>query len=212
MKGSYSARRYTMKRHIETRWIIVCLSLAPLVFVAATGCVNRTVLHGNGVIHYLSTSSPNLNGNIQQQHNSSGQQAGNSTKPAKLVVWFVKPQRAGLVLTPVLRPDVSQISISTAVSELLAGPTPQEAGNGFTSEIPKGILLLKVDEQGNTVDLNLSRRFASGGGTSSFTTRLAQLSKTVAGVAGGRKVYLDIEGKRLNETTGDGIEVRQPIN
>jgi len=46
-------------------------------------------------------------------------------------------------------------------------------------------------------EIDLSKRFASGGGEASMETRLEQLKRTVISVVGNRKVFLNVEGKRL---------------
>ena len=97
------------------------------------------------------------------------------------------------------------------ISELLYGPTQQEAQAGLGSEIPRGTVLIGVTKDDGRIELNLSRRFATGG-EDSIATRLEQLRRTVAGAAGNRKVFLDVEGKRLTEAGGEGLEVKQPIN
>ena len=81
------------------------------------------------------------------------------------------------------------------------------------SEIPKGTVLIGVatDADGNIV-IDLSQRFVTGGGISSFEARMEQLRQTADLAAGGRKVFLNVEGQRLVQATGEGIEVKQPIN
>lgn len=109
-----------------------------------------------------------------------------------------------------------------ALSQLMKGPSGDEAGSGIASEIPRGTVLIAVanvsarpgansGEKGGLV-LDLSKHFVSGGGMESFETRLEQLKRTVNDVAGGEPVYLNVEGQRLTQTPGDGIEVPQPIN
>ncbi len=127
-------------------------------------------------------------------------------------IWFVKTESNELKLVPVTRQVAFRDKISYAVSELLSGPSQAERQNGLSSEIPKATILLDVKHKGHIVELNLSRRFALGGGIVSMETRLDQLSKTVASCAGEDKVYLSVEGQRLYMTSGDGIEVKQPLN
>lgn len=100
--------------------------------------------------------------------------------------------------------------IKDAVSQLLQGPTKEEADSGLKSEVPAGTVLIGVEKKGNSVELNLSKRFASGG-VDSIQTRLDQLTATVKDAAGPTKVYLDVEGQRLL-TAGEGLEVKQPLN
>jgi spore germination protein GerM len=164
----------------------IVLSVGVLLLSACTG---RTILHGT-----RATSSHH------PQHNN------------KIVVWFVKPANNGDPrLVSVARVVNSSDRLQAAVQELLEGPSAHEEHDGLGSEIPRGTILLDLKRSGKNVELNLSRRFASGGGTSSFETRLEQLRRTVA-TAAETPVYLNIEGKRLNIAEGEGIEIPQPIN
>jgi spore germination protein GerM len=129
-----------------------------------------------------------------------------------LKVWFVKPDAAGSRLASVDRKAGQGDRLQQAVQELLEGPDNAEEHSGLGSEIPRGTILLGVKRKGNDVELNLSRRFASSGGSTSFLTRLDQLKKTISEPAGSSNVYLSVEGRRLNVEEGEGIEIRQPIN
>lgn len=126
-------------------------------------------------------------------------------------IWLVKSNRTDMVLVPVQR-KLGAGSVNTAVRALLDGPSEDESRNGYGSEIPRGTVLLDVTESDKQIEINLSKRFATGGGTTSIETRLQQLSQTVKPIAGEKPVYLNIEHKRLVMTPGEGIEVKQPIN
>ena len=174
--------------NFRTLGVISCISTFLL-----SSCTNRTVLHGLG-------SSKRVNASI-----------ANFNKEPGTPIWFTKEQNKQLQLIPVKRKLVGKDVIQSSVQELLEGPTTAESKSGITTEIPKGTILIGVTKQGNDFDVDLSHRFTTGGGTESFNTRLAQLTKTVSEVAGKHKVYLEIEGKRL-EFAGEGLEVKQPIN
>lgn len=137
-------------------------------------------------------------------------EARNVAAKKETVIWLVKSNQTDMVLVPV--PRQSANSVNTAVKALLDGPTAEEARKGFGSEIPRGTILLDVLENEQKIEINLSRRFASGGGTSSIETRLQQLSKTIRPLAGEKPVYLNVESRRLSMTPGEGVEVKQPIN
>jgi spore germination protein GerM len=126
-------------------------------------------------------------------------------------VWFLKEKGGRLRLVSVTRNVAGGDTVRGCISELLYGPTRQEAKSGLASEIPRGTVLIGVTQHDGELVLNLSRRFAAGG-DDSIATRLQQLRRTVTGAAGDRKVFLDVEGKRLTEAGGEGLEVRQPIN
>jgi spore germination protein GerM len=157
---------------------------------AITGCTNRTLLTG--------MERPGA--------------VGKPVVTPQVQVWFCKARGDNLDFVAASRRNESGDKLEYSVKELLAGPTTEEQQIGYTSEIPRGTILLGVKNLGDgSVDLNLSKRFASGGGSDSFETRIDQLSRTVAAAAGSRKVYLSVEGQRIT-TTGEGLEIKQPIN
>ncbi len=135
-----------------------------------------------------------------------------STAPVR--VWFVQPAGSKLNLVAVDRTHFRGCDrLEEAVSELLAGPSSKERDSeNLGSEIPAGTILLGVNRGERNVELDLSARFASGGGSTSMSMRLEQLTRTVAEAAGSDKVYLLVEGKRLEATSGEGLEVKQPLN
>jgi spore germination protein GerM len=132
------------------------------------------------------------------------------TARSKGRVWFVREKNGNLEPAAVDRKVNEREPIRDSVSQLLLGPTKEEAESGLKSEVPVGTVLIGVDKKGDSVELNLSKRFASGG-VDSIQARLDQLTKTVQEAAGPTKVYLDVEGQRLL-TAGEGLEVKQPLN
>jgi spore germination protein GerM len=169
--------------HMKNKCIILILGMVPILLLS--GCLSRTILHGH--------QRP-------------------ATVSKKTTIWFVKPSGEGLQLVSVVRPVYGD-RFEYAIKELLSGPTEQESKQGLGSEIPRGTILLGITRKGEkNIELNLSRRFASNGGTTSFETRMMQLSKTAGEAAGKADVYLSVEGQRLNISEGEGIEIHQPIN
>lgn len=166
----------------NSKWALLVVSC-----ILISACSGRTILHGT----------------------KTSQAPGPKTK--KIAVWFVKPTDGESKLVSVNRQFLGKDPLSLAVEALLEGPTAHEENAGLGTEIPRGTILIGVTHSPTSIELNLSRRFASGGGTSSFETRIEQLRRTVASAAD-TPVYLNVEGKRLNISEGEGIEIRQPIN
>lgn len=129
----------------------------------------------------------------------------------QLSVWFVKSNGANIRLAAVSRPKSEENELTSAVESLMKGPDGLEVENGIGTEIPKGTILLGIKSEGDSIELNLSRRFASGGGPTSIKTRLDQLAKTVKAIAGDKKIFVNVEGERLTATNADGLEINQPI-
>lgn len=167
--------------------------LAVSVFLLG-GCNGRRILHGGKGRHLPSIT------------------VRTPKAPDKFNVWFVKSQPSGLIFVSVVRKTGHGDRLKQAVEELLDGPSAVEEHSGLGTEIPRGTILIGVKRHENDVELNLSRRFATGGGSTSFLTRLDQLKKTVTEPAGANNVYLSVEGHRLNVEEGEGIEIHQPIN
>lgn len=151
--------------------------------LALSSCTSRTVLTGEGT---------GFDGRVK--------------------VWFVKQADEELRLVPAWRAAAPRDRLENAVQELLKGPTDEELSSGLGSEIPRGTILLGIVPHGGDVDLNLSQRFASGGGARSLETRIEQLRHTVADAAGQKKVYLSVEGERIYTAAGEGLEIKQPLN
>ena len=113
-----------------------------------------------------------------------------------------------LNVEPDAEPDVV---LRTALETLLAGP--KQSTDNVTS-IPGGtrLLSLKVFPEGIYVDL--SSEFSRGGGSSSMTTRVAQILYTATSLESGAGVFLSIEGQPLDETSplgGEGLLLSQTL-
>ncbi len=98
-----------------------------------------------------------------------------------------------------------------AIKELVSAPTKWEKSKGYTSEIPTGTRVLSVRESANTILLDLSSEFESGGGAESTYARIKQIIKT-ANANTSIPVYLYINGKQANVIGGEGIMIKQPLN
>ncbi len=126
-------------------------------------------------------------------------------------IYFAKKNGDELDLVAVHRPIRGDNRLNATLEELLRGPTPDEEKSGLLSEIPKGTILLGIKEKEGECEIDLSKRFSTGS-VSSMQTRLDQLIKTVTPLADDQKIYLDVEGKRLEASSFDGLEIKQPIN
>lgn len=143
---------------------------------------------------------------------SANQVDQNSSQENAIQIWLVKPQSGELTLVPVQRKQFINNKLECAIKELLDGPNAEEASTGLASEIPRGTILLGINKAGVDLELNLSKRFNSGGGTNSMEARIDQLSRTVRDSGIKEKVFLNVEGERLTLAGGEGIEVKQPLN
>ncbi len=97
--------------------------------------------------------------------------------------------------------------LEKAFQTLLAGPTE---GTGSTT-IPTGTKLLSLKQENDTIHVNLSPQFTSGGGSSSMMGRLGQVLYTATSLNPKAKVYIEVDGKKLDVLGGEGVEVDQPM-
>jgi spore germination protein GerM len=92
---------------------------------------------------------------------------------------------------------------------LLAGPKQQE----YTTTIPQGTKLLDLKEDQKGVHVNLSKEFASGGGSTAMVGRVAQIIYTATSLDKDANVWINIEGKPLDAPLGgEGLLLEQPTN
>lgn len=139
-------------------------------------------------------------------------QAPRSRNSHNLSIYFVRSGASGAEMVTAKRSFSGKDELAEALQLLLNGPTANEAVAGFGSEIPAGTVLIGVNREKDKVTIDLSRRFAMGGGIESFETRMEQLKRTVKSCGEPLPVFLTVEGKLLTITEGEGIEVKQPIN
>ena len=98
-----------------------------------------------------------------------------------------------------------------AIKELVKGPSKWEKSKGFSSEIPQGTRVLSIRETQNSIMIDLSKDFETGGGTDSTYYRMKQVIKT-ANANTKVPVYLYINGNQARVIGGDGIMVKQPLS
>lgn len=94
---------------------------------------------------------------------------------------------------------------------LVAGPGEPHPGAtkvqepGDTTAIPEGTALLGVARRGNTLEVDLSSEFESGGGSLSMQLRVAQIVYTGTQFDGIDSVRILIEGERVDAIGGEGV-------
>lgn len=153
--------------------------------------------------------SPNINKNINK--------FVNPEKTQVVEIYFVKGKKnqgvTYLEYLPVKRAvKKGENQFKTAVTELLKGPSSEEKQQGINTEIPTSTKLLEIVSDSKSYTINLSNDFQVGGGTNSMQARIYQLVKTVRGASGGKDVYLELNGEKVDVIGGEGIIIKQPIN
>jgi len=99
-----------------------------------------------------------------------------------------------------------------AMTALLGGPTPPEATAGLRSAIPAGSTLRSVSIKDGTATVDLSREFASGGGSLSMTARLAQVTYTLTQFPTVTGVKFRVDGTPVTVFGGEGVILPEPAD
>lgn len=135
------------------------------------------------------------------------------TEKNSVPVYFVKSiKNENFKISAVKRkisPKDSRITV--AITELLKGPSLKEKNKGYYTEIPFTTKLIGVKELPKSIEINLSKDFESGGGSTSMIMRLNQVINTALDNSKSKPVYLEINGKKANAIGGEGIIVSQPL-
>lgn len=133
-------------------------------------------------------------------------------KPKKNIKIFLLDSNGNLRATNrICDTAVESSCFEYAIKELIAAPTRWEKSNGLTSEIPQGTKILSIRESSNSVLIDLSSTFESGGGAESTYMRVKQIIKT-ANANTSIPTYLYINGRQANVIGGEGIMIKQPLN
>lgn len=127
-------------------------------------------------------------------------------------VFFVRfdaPHRKGS-LTAVRRaaPRGSvETRLDAALRALLAGPRERDV----VTEIPPGTGLLGVRIEGSTATVNLSKAYATGGGSTTMLARVWQVVYTATQFPATPAVQILIEGRRVDALGGEGVLIGSPL-
>ncbi len=100
---------------------------------------------------------------------------------------------------------------SAAMRALLSGPSAGERAIGLTTTIPSRTGLLGVEIEHGTATVDLSRRFASGGGSLSMMARLAQVTFTLTQFSTVQRVRFELDGVAVHVFGGEGILLDHPV-
>ncbi len=133
-----------------------------------------------------------------------------TTAPAAIPVdvFFIRDEKVAPSSRDVTPPAVAR----GAMEALLAGPTAADQADGLTSSIPVGtrLLGLRITPAG-VAEVDLSGEFASGGGSLSMLTRVAQVVYTLTSFPTVRSVRFLIDGERVEAIGGEGVIVDHPL-
>jgi germination protein M len=108
-------------------------------------------------------------------------------------------------------PRTQQVG-AAAMRALLEGPTAEEKADGMVSTIPDGTTFLGLDIKNGVATVDLSKEYASGGGSLSMFTRLAQVVFTLTQFSTVQGVNFKLDGEPIDVIGGEGIIIDHPMS
>jgi len=125
----------------------------------------------------------------------------------ELLVYFMRGEKLGAARRSV--PRTAGVA-AAAMRQLVAGPTSAEAAAGLGTSIPTGTRLRGVTIAAGVATVDLSARYASGGGSLSMFSRLGQVVYTLTQFPSVTSVRFSLDGKPVTEFSGEGIVLDRP--
>ncbi len=127
---------------------------------------------------------------------------------SSVAVYFLRGEK----VSPVRRTIAATPAVArAALTELLAGPTGDEAASGLASAIPAGTSLRDVAVSGGVATVDLDGTFDDGGGSASMLGRVAQVVATLTRFPTVDRVAFRIDGRPVEAIGGEGVVVDPPI-
>jgi hypothetical protein len=107
-------------------------------------------------------------------------------------------------------PETQQVG-TAAVQALLEGPTPAEQEWGMVTSVPEGTTFLGLTIADGVATVDLSKEYASGGGTLSMLMRLAEVVFTLTQFPTVDGVSFKLDGEPIDVLGGEGIIIDHPM-
>jgi germination protein M len=108
-------------------------------------------------------------------------------------------------------PKTQQVG-AAAMRALLEGPTANEREAGMVSNIPEGTTFLGLEINGGIATVDLSKEYASGGGSLSMFMRLAEVVFTLTQFPTVEGVNFKLDGEPIEVLGGEGIIIDHPMS
>ena len=103
--------------------------------------------------------------------------------------------------------------LTTAINNLLSGPSADEAEKGYMSLIPEGTKLLGARVANKTATLNFSESFSFNKyGVQGYLGQLMQIVYTATSFSTIDNVQFLIEGQKLEYLGGEGVWIGSPLS
>ena len=122
-------------------------------------------------------------------------------------VYFVSGEK----LQPVRRSATGVEVGAAAVRALLAGPSAAERAGGLSTAVPSGTTLLGLNIAAGLATVDLSGGYASGGGSLSMTSRVAEVVFTLTHFPTVQRVTFRLDGQPVTALGGEGVDLSRPV-
>jgi sporulation and spore germination protein/immunoglobulin-like protein involved in spore germination len=178
--------------------------LLALSSLAAVGCTLGFVAAGCGAEKAVSLGPAGS----QTGTSATTEPTGTVPTSVSLEVWFLDgEQLARQTRSHEATPRVA----TTAINELLAGPSAAETKAGLSTSVPAGTKLLGISIKNGVATVDLTSQYQSGGGSLSMKARLAQVVYTLTQFPTVRAVLFHLDGEPVNVFSGEGIVLDHPV-
>ncbi|MGH2398657.1 MAG: GerMN domain-containing protein [bacterium] len=138
-------------------------------------------------------------------------------RPATAVVsvFFTRSDGNTIILAEVRRTVTRgsiEAMVTSAINELLAGPTAEERGRGLSTSVPPNTRLRSVRVGSGVVRADFTREVEAGGGSASMLGRFWQIVYTATQFRDAPKVQVLIQGQQREAMGGEGVIIGQPVS
>ncbi len=128
-------------------------------------------------------------------------------------LYFTRDEKIGVAGRDVVVTAAgTSAAAEAAIRALLKGPSTSDRDYGLRSEIPKGTKLRGLTIKRKVATVDLSKRFAAGGGSLSMQMRAAQVVCTLTQFSGVRSVAFKLDGERIESLGGEGVTVGPSVD
>lgn len=198
---------------LRRNWPLTLVAAAVIsLAVAAAGCEVPALVGDAGTLATDGSTSTTLAGATTTTAAGEQPVASTTTLPATgsttVRVYFSRDEKMAATTRVVAK---TQQSGAAAMKALLEGPTAEEKDAGMVTCIPAGTTFLGLDIKNKVATVNLSAEYASGGGSLSMFTRLAQVVFTLTQFPTVEGVRFKLDGKLIDTLGGEGIIVDEPV-
>jgi len=206
-----------MKMSLNHRSKHACLSilLAILVLLAATVVLGCNTVGSTGDSETpttrgattVSSSDTTLPPDQEDPGSTITTSAGGHTTTVR--VYFARDQKMAAATRVIPK---TQAVGAAAMEALLEGPTALEAEAGMFTSIPEGTKFLGLNIDEGVAFVDLSSEYESGGGSTSFFVRMAQVVFTLTQFPTVDSVRFKLEGELVEVLGGEGFIVDEPLS